>query len=260
VLVPVALSALLYALGRARLALRGRGRGDAVRPREALAFAAGLATVVGALVSPMDRLSERLFAIHMGQHELLMLVAAPLLVLGRPLVPFLLALPARWQPRALAVAQRAAVLRTWAFLTAPLVAVAVHALARWIWHVPALFDGALDHPSVHALQHLSFFLTAILFWWSVVHGRYGRAGYGVSVLAVLVTVAHTGLLAAILTLATSPLYRTYARLLGERALADQRVAGLVMWVPAGTLLAMIGLALLAASLGEAARRAPKEPA
>jgi putative membrane protein len=208
----------------------------------------------------MDRLSERLFSVHMGQHELLMLVAAPLVVVGRPLVPFLFALPATWQPRALALVRRRAVLATWAFLTAPVVAIVLHAIARWIWHVPALFDGALEHRTVHAVQHLTFFLTALFFWWSVVHGRSGRAGYGVSVLAVFLTVAHTGLLAAIITLAPSPLYRTYARLLGARALSDQQVAGLVMWVPAGTLLAMVGLAVFAAWLGESSRRARREPA
>jgi putative membrane protein len=258
VLVPLALSALLYAAGRAALALRGRA--GAIRRYEALAFAAGLATLVVALVSPVDRLSERLFSVHMGQHELLMLVAAPLVVVGRPLVPFLYALPARWQPGVLALARRPAVLRAWALLTAPLVAIVVHAVTRWAWHLPVLFDAALAHPALHAVQHLSFFLTAVFFWWSVVHGRYGRAGYGVSVLAVFVTVAHTGLLAAIITLAPAPLYDTYARRLGARALADQQVAGLLMWVPAGTLLAAVGLALFAAWLGESSRRARKEVA
>jgi putative membrane protein len=256
VLVPLALAALLYAAGRAALALRGRA--GAVRAHEALAFAAGLATLVVALVSPMDRLSERLFSVHMGQHELLMLVAAPLVVVGRPLVPFLYALPAPWQPRALAIARRPGVLRAWAFLSAPLVAIVIHAVTRWAWHLPLLFDGALAHPALHAVQHLTFFLTAAFFWWSVVHGRYGRAGYGVSVVAVFVTVAHTGLLAAIITLAPAPIYDTYARLLGPRALSDQQVAGLVMWVPAGTLLAAVGLALFAAWLGESSRRARKE--
>jgi putative membrane protein len=258
VLVPLAAAALLYAAGRAALALRGRR--DAVRAHEAAAFALGLAALVAALVSPIDRLAERLFAVHMGQHELLMLVAAPLVVVGRPLVPFLCALPARWQPKAIAAARRPAVRAGWAFLTAPLVAVVLHAAARWVWHLPLLFDAALEHPHLHAVQHLTFFLTAVLFWWSVVHGRYGRAGYGVSVLAVFLTAAHTGLLGAIVTLAPAPLYETYARLLGADALADQQVAGLVMWVPAGVLLALVGLALFAAWLGESSRRTRGEAA
>ena len=258
VLLPLAAAALLYALGRAALALRGRRA--AVARWEALAFAAGLATLVVALVSPVDRLAERFFAVHMGQHELLMLVAAPLVVLGRPLVPYLAALPAGWQARAIAWSRRRTVAAAWTFATAPLVAFAVHGAVRWLWHVPALFDGALAHPRVHALQHLSFFATAALFWWSLLHGRYGRAGYGVAILAVFATAAHTGLLGAILTLAPAPIYRTYAARLGDAALADQTLAGLLMWVPAGTLLVVVGLALFVAWLGEAARRAPRERA
>lgn len=258
VLVPIAAAAILYAAGRA--ALRLRRRGGAVRTFEAAAFAAGLAAVIVALVSPVDHLSERFFSVHMGQHELLMLVAAPLVVVGRPLIPFLAALPPPLQAVALRVARRRAVLRGWAFLTGPLVAVLLHAAARWVWHLPILFDAALESRAVHAAQHASFFFTAVLFWWSVVHGRYGRAGYGVAVLAVFLTAAHTGLLGAILTLAPSPLYRSYARLLGDGALADQVLAGLVMWVPAGALFTLVGLALFAAWLGEAARRARRDPA
>jgi putative membrane protein len=256
VLVPLALAALAYAAGR--IALARRPRGGAVRGREAAAFAAGLASIALALVSPMDGLSGRLFSVHVGQHELLVLVAAPLVVVGRPLVPFLLALPSGWQPRALALARRPAVLRSWATLTAPLVAVVLHAAVRWTWHVPALFDAALDHPAVHAVQHLGLFLTALLLWWSVVHGH-GGARPGVSAAAVLATGAHVGLLAAIVTRAPAPLYGTYARLLGERALVDQQAAGLVMGVPALALLAMAGLALFGALL-RPARRTRREPA
>ncbi len=258
VLLPVAAAALWYALGRHALALRGRG--GAVRRREALAFAAGLAAVLVALVSPVDHLAERRFSMHMGQHELLMLVAAPLVVLGRPLVPLLAALPAAWQAGAVAAVRRPAFARAWALLTAPLVAVILHGVTRWVWHLPVLFDGALDHPRLHVVQHLSFFATAALFWWSLLHGRYGRAGYGVAVLAVFITAAHTGLLGAILSLAPAPLYRTYAARLGADAAADQTLGGLLMWVAAGALLTLVGLGLFVAWLGESARRASREGA
>ncbi|HEY6097814.1 MAG TPA: cytochrome c oxidase assembly protein [Anaeromyxobacter sp.] len=251
VLVPVAAAGLLYAAGHA--ALRLRGRGGTLRYLEAAAFLGGLAAVLVALVSPVDHVSERFFSVHAGQHELLMLVAAPLLVLGRPLAPFLAALPPRWQARALAGVRRDGVLRVWAFLTAPLVAVVLHAAARWAWHLPALFDAALASRPVHALQHASFFLTAVFFWWSVVHGRYGRAGCGSAVTAVFATAAHTGLLGAIVARSPLPFYRTYVALLGPPALHDQAVAGLVMAVPAGALFTLVGLALLAERTGEGAR-------
>jgi putative membrane protein len=257
VIVPLALAVALFAAGRSRLAARRRA--GAVGPLRTAAFAGGVAAIFVALVSPVDRLSERYFSVHMGQHELLMLVAAPLLVLARPLVPFLAALPGRWQPRAVAAARSTPVAGAWTFLTAPLVAILLHAVVRWVWHLPLLFEAALANRGIHAIQHLLFLATAGLFWWSIVNGRYGRAGYGVAVLAVFATAAHTGLLGALLALAPAPLYRSYARALGPAALADQQLAGLVMWVLAGTLLTLVALALFAAWMGESARRARRAP-
>ncbi len=258
VLLPVAAAALLYGAGC--LALHLWRRGGTVRSGEAAAFAGGLAAVLVALVSPMDPVAERFLSVHVGQHELLMLVAAPLVVVGRPLVPFLAALPPALQGRVLRLARSRPVIFTWAALTAPLVAVCLHAAARWLWHLPLLFDAALASRPVHALQHAAFFFTAVFFWWSVVHGRHGRAGHGMAVFAVFATAAHTVLLGAIVTLAPAPLYPTYARLLGGAALADQTVAGLVLCVPAGALFTLAGLALLAAWLGESDRRASRHPA
>lgn len=262
ILAPLALTALLFARGRARVRA-ARRPGEPPGPRERLqaaAFWAAWGALVVALVSPVDRLSERLFSVHMGQHELLMLVAAPLLVAARPLGVLLLGLPRGPRGRLVALGRAPSFEAGWAFLTAPLVALAVHAVARWIWHLPALFEAALAHRGVHAFQHLTFLVTAGLFWWGIVHGRWGRAGYGVAVLAVFATAAHTGLLGAILTLARAPLYATYvaegARL-GVDAHADQTLAGLVMWIPAGFLLTLVGLGLFAAWLGEASRRAER---
>lgn len=247
VLAPAAAAAALYAAGCA--ALRRGDRGGSIHGFEAAAFAGGLACVVVALAPSVDGLSARFFSVHMVEHELLVLVAAPLVAVGRPFVPFLAALPARLQPRALGLARREAVLRTWAFLTAPLVAVVLHAAAIWAWHAPALFDAALESRPLHAVQHASLFLTAVLFWWSLVHGRGGRGRCGTAVAAAFLTAAHTALLGAILALAPAPLYRSYAALLGARALPDQAAAGLVLCVPAGALFALVGVKLLADGLG-----------
>jgi putative membrane protein len=255
---PLALTAALYLRGAARMRAAAREGTTAAPSRGArAAYWGGVAAIAVALVSPVDRLSERLFSVHMGQHELLMLVAAPLLVLARPLGPLLLGLPRRARSRVLAVGTTRGFRASWSFLTAPVVALLVHAAVRWVWHLPPLFEGALAHRGVHAFQHLTFLVTAGLFWWSVVHGRYGKAGYGIAVLAVFVTAAHTGLLGAIIALARAPFYATYdaeARAMGVDPLSDQQVAGLVMWVPAGVLLTCVGLALFAAWLGEVARR------
>ena len=68
--------------------------------------------------------------------------------------------------------------RAWRYLTVPVAAFVLHGVTLWIWHIPRLYEWALAHEGVHAVQHISFVATAALFWWGLVHGRYGRAGYG----------------------------------------------------------------------------------
>ena len=125
------------------------------------------------------------------------------------------------------------------------------------WHVPRLFERALENQSVHAFQHLCFFGTAALFWWTLVQGRYGRAGYGAGVLFVFLTSMHSGILGALMTLGRTlwyPAYDAPARAAGVDPLRDQQLAGLIMWIPAGIIFMVVGLALCAAWLGEAERR------
>ena len=131
-------------------------------------------------------------------------------------------------------------------------------MALWVWHIPTLYEAALQSTGVHAVQHVSFLLTAALFWWGMMHGRYGRTGYGVAVLYVFLTAVHSSVLGALLTVAPSVWYSAYAATAAEwriDALADQQLAGLLMWVPAGVIFIVFGLALFAAWLGESERRA-----
>ncbi len=252
----MAASAAVYALG-VRAAWRQGGTGAGFRAWHVAAFTGGMVALAGALISPLAWLSDTLFSAHMTQHEILMLVAAPLLVFGRPLLAALWAVPV---PRRTAVAhafRRPPVVRTWQWLTTPLVVFLLHGLALWIWHVPALFEWALRSEPVHAMQHVSFVVTAALFWWGMVHGRYGRAGYGVGVLYVFLTALHSTLLGALLTVAPSTWYGSYETIAAHQridALADQQLAGLLMWVPSGVIFIVIGLALVAAWLGESERR------
>jgi putative membrane protein len=102
-----------------------------------------------------------------------------------------------------------------------------------------------------------FFVTAAGFWWGLVYGRYGRVGYGAAVFYVFTTLVHTGILGAAFTLAGSPLYPAYIATThahGRDPLEDQQLAGLIMWVPSGFVLTVLGIALFAAWLGEAERR------
>jgi len=252
----IALSAVLYAVGVARL-WRRAGVGQGIRRWQAACFAGGLLSLVVALISPVDALGEILFSAHMAQHELLILVAAPLMVLGRPLAPFLWALPKPARETAGEWSQRPAFAASWRFLTAPLTVFVVHGLALWLWHLPSLYQATLDDDFIHALQHLSFFLSAALFWWSLIHGRFGRFGYGAAVVYVFFTSMHSGILGALLTFAPHlwyPIYQARTSRWGLSPLEDQQLAGLIMWIPAGVLFILLGLGLFAAWLGEAERR------
>jgi putative membrane protein len=256
VLLSLVLSGWLYGRGVRRL-WRRAGADHGIRRAQALAFAGGWLALCVALVSPLDTLGAVLFSAHMVQHEMLMLFAAPLLVLGQPLLAFLWALPRAGRERAVRLVQRPALARAWEALTHPLVVFLLHGLAIWIWHLPSLYQATLENGFVHALQHLSFFGTAALFWWSLVHGRYGRLGYGVAVLYVFLTGLHSGVLGALLTFAPRlwyPIYVARTARWGLSPLEDQQLAGLLMWIPAGVVFILFGLALFAAWLGESERR------
>jgi putative membrane protein len=252
-----ALSSAVYARGVRRV-WAANGRGHGVRIWEALAFAVGQITLLLALVSPIDRLSDLLFSAHMTQHEIILVVAPLLIALGRPVVALMWALPRRLRVPAMARIQGSrAVMAAWRAVSMPLVVLLVHSLAVWIWHVPALFEAALRSEAVHAVQHFMFFATAALFWWSILRGRYGRLGYGLAVAFVFATSMHTSLLGVLFTVAERvwyPLYAERAAAVGVDAIEDQQLAGLVMWIPAGMVLVLASLALFAAWLGEAGRR------
>ena len=215
------------------------------RAWQASAFAGGWLVLALALVTPLDSLGSLLFSAHMVQHELLMIVAAPLLVLGRPLALWAWALPMPWRRALGHFFHQPAWRAPWLIVTSPLLAWLLHALALWLWHIPALFDAALNDLSVHAWQHTSFLVTALVFWWSVL-GASTRKKQSVALVSLFTTMAHTGALGALLTLARTPWYPNYfatAPLFGLDALEDQQLGGLIMWVPAGLVYIVCGLGL-----------------
>ncbi len=262
VLAALAAGATVYGRGVTRI-WAAAGPGHGIRRRSVMAYGAGIASLIVALVSPLDPLSALLFSAHMSQHEILMLVAAPLIVMGRPIVALLWAVPPAWRVRLARAAEHQPVRAGWRALTHPVVALIVHAVVLWAWHIPRLFEAAMRHDPLHAVQHLMFFGTAALFWWSLLAGRYGRAGYGVAVLFVFATGLHTGLLGVLLTFARHlwyPIYAARADGAGADPLADQTLAGLIMWVPAGAILFVFGLGLFAAWVAEAERRSRRAEA
>ena len=253
---PLAAMAGLYGAGVTRL-WRRAGTGKGVPVWNAACFATGWTVAAVALLSPIARLSEILFSVHMTQHTLLMLVAAPLMAFGQPLLACMWTLPDERRERVVAALRHPRTVSAWRAITAPLTAFLLQAIALWIWHVPRLYAAALHDDAVHAVQHLSFLLTASMFWWAMVHGRYGRRGYGLAVVYVFLTAVHSGALGALLTFAPFPWYGDYVtRGAAHRvdALGDQQLAGLLMWIPAGVVFMVLGLALFAAWMGEAERR------
>jgi cytochrome c oxidase assembly factor CtaG len=257
IVVSLIVTAGLFTWGLRKL-WRHSGRGKGIRRWEAFAFAGGWFALFIALVSPLHAWGRVLFSAHMTQHEILMLLAAPLLVLGRPLIAFMWALPLRWSRLVGGWGQVGWLQKTWRVLTIPIVAWVIHAVALWSWHVPVLFEAVLHNELVHTAQHLSFLLSALLFWWALIHGRQGWMGYGAAALYVFTTSLHSGLLGALLTFSRSVWYPSYLGLTsswGLTPLQDQQLGGLIMWIPAGVLYAIAGLALVAGWLREAELRA-----
>ncbi len=233
VLAGLGVTVLLYARGMARLRARSGSR-TAARRREAAAFWCGWVALAVALVSPLHPLGEALLAAHMAQHELLMVLAAPLLVLGRPLVVSLWGLSPG--PRR-AVGRWVGGLRSlWRLISRVEVAWLLHALAIVGWHLPVLYQGTVGSDLVHSLQHSSFLLTALLFWWSVLPGATLRGRHGAAIMSLFGTMVYTGGIGALLTFGRTlwyPAYGEAAPLWGLTPLEDQQLAGLIMWVPGG---------------------------
>lgn len=232
VLLGVGLTGWGYFLGVRRL---GRARPGRWR---AAAFGAGLVAVLIALVSPVERLAEALLSGHMVQHLLLVMVAAPLLVTGLPRVPLTVALPADVRRTLHRTGRRPWIRGVWRSMTQP---VAVWVLATgvlWAWHAPPLYQAALRDDVLHAVEHASLLGTAVLFWWVVLDPR-GRArlGEGGDLVYLFAAGLQGGALGALFTFAPSPIYPRYAVTApawGLSALTDQQLAGLIMWIPFGT--------------------------
>lgn len=208
-------------------------------------FFAGVGVLFLALTSPIDALGDDyLFSVHMVQHLLLVLVVAPLLVWGLP--------PAEmaWLLR------RPGVGRIERVLAAPLLAWGLAAGVLWVWHLPALYNAALRDEGIHAVQHLIFLGTAVIYWWPVLAPA---PAHRLSPLAALPYLFLMGLsnvlLGVLLTFIPAGLYPAYLHPIdtlgilllirqtwGLTPAFDQQLGGLAMWVPGG-------LVYLAAILG-----------
>jgi putative membrane protein len=247
-----------YVTGVRRL-WRRAGRGRGLRRWRVAAYLSGMWILVLALISPMDAMGETLFSVHMVQHMLLMVVAAPLLILGQPIIAFLWALtPARRRKLSSWSLRATPLRRGWGFVSHPITVLLLHVGALWVWHIPTLYQAALQNRWLHSLEHASYLLSAMLFWWVLTRGaRLGRwPGYGAGMLYVFGAALQSGALGALLLFARAPWYPAHAAgadLWGLDLLVDQQLAGALMWVPAGLVYTAAILLLFVAWLRKADR-------
>ncbi|HEX6965316.1 MAG TPA: cytochrome c oxidase assembly protein [Gemmatimonadaceae bacterium] len=203
-----------------------------------VAFTLGLGVVVIALMSPIGANDERFLSLHMVAHDLLIWIAAPLLLLGG--VPVLR--DTDWLPRPL---QRAL-----AILTHPVVAWSLSTALLWVWHAPPAYGFALESDIVHGVEHLCFLVGYVIYWWPLIvppwdigwlRGNTARALY------LLAGMVQSALLGALITFHRTVLYTAYLHVPGATpasALADQRLAGAIMWFPGAVVFAIAAILVI----------------
>jgi cytochrome c oxidase assembly factor CtaG len=263
-LAAITATAMLYARG-GRLSVTSS---DARKRWRGAAFYAGLVTLALAVGSPIDAYADQLFWVHMVQHVLLMMVAPPLLLIGRPWPRLARPLPVgvrRPLARGVLAGPTLAPVRAgFRWLAAPLPAFTLFNGTLLVWHLPVLYDLTLRDGLVHYLEHALFFGTALVFWVHLLPAASSRpqltdgarAAYGTAALVV------SWILAIVLGLASAPLYGTYASLAerpgGLSALGDQQLAAGVMWVPGSVpyciVLVVVALRWLDPTVGSGRRR------
>jgi putative membrane protein len=245
------LSLLVLAVSRGWWCLRRKGHAELASGVRLTAYLAGLGVLGMALLSDLDHLQQVLFAAHMVQHELIMMVAAPLMVWADPFPLLLWALP-RGVRRAIggAFKPRARTRRVLVALAAPRTAWLAYVGSLWLWHSPTLYQAALRHESLHALEHVTFLLTSLLFWWHVIQAaprlrvtlsHWARVGF------VLGALAQNEILGVAIAFAGGSLYPYYAAASqpwGLSVIEDQMLAGAIMWIPGGMMYAVAAVLLV----------------
>lgn len=257
----VAVLAIAYSLGWWRLRRQGA---RVARKWQLSLYLTALAAIILALLSPIDTFGPFLFFMHMIQHEFLMMVAAPLLLLADPLPVILWGLPRSFRRGMRHLLIRDApfrrVLRAVTWMP---VSWLLYVATLWMWHYPAMYQASLQNEFVHDAEHISFFLTAILFWWPVVNPAprvHGYIPYGFRIAYLVLAALQNTLLAALISLTERvlyPYYSTAPRLLGLTPLEDQITGGLIMWIPGGMMYLVAALVLVVRMLdheGQIARQ------
>jgi cytochrome c oxidase assembly factor CtaG len=251
-------------MGWARLRARQR-RGRLARVWRLVAYLAGLLIIAIALMSPIDVLSNQLLLMHMIQHLLLIMIAPPLLLLPNPMPFMLWGLPATWRLRIGRIIGRllhrtSPVRRNLRIATGPGIIWLIWVILIFGWHDPNLYNAALESAWVHDLEHISFFAAGMLFWWHVtgagprIHKQAPLLGRIAFVIGAIPPNMLTGI---VLAFATDPIYTYYTavpRLWNISVLADQQLAGVIMWVPGSMMYIIAALVLISRLLDQEERK------
>ena len=249
-----------YARGVSRLRARGNGL---VQRRHLTAWLLACGALVAAFSGPVEARWATSFSAHMLQHLLLTLVAAPLLVLSTPSLPLLQGLPLSLRRPAARAHARARRLRSWTHSGGwPFAVVGLYAATGWLWHLPGPYQAALRNGFVHGLEHATMLGTGVLLWWTVLEsGRRSTFGYGTGIATVFLAALQHAALGGVLTLAPAVLYPAYGP--GPQALADQQLAGTLMWAPGkvvhGAVIVLLVVAWLRDTDARARRRESQVP-
>ncbi len=215
----------------------------------------GLVTIAIALLGPVDTFNDELFFMHMIQHLSLMEIAAPLVLLGRPVQVVLRAISVKRSGPVLKTVLRPRWVRTTlTVLTAPLLATMAYNFNLGMWHIPAFYDAALRNETIHEIEHMMFFGFALLFWWPMIDPvpRHHKMPKHWAMVAVFITMVVGIAIGAILTLSPGviyPYYLTTAKPWGLTPMTDQQLGGVIMWVGGGFIYLLILIGLLISALG-----------
>jgi cytochrome c oxidase assembly factor CtaG len=261
VLVPLG---LLYTIGWLRL--RARSTQDRFAAKNRLvAYASGWVLVVTALMSPLDRLGDQLFFVHMIQHMLLTMFAAPLFLLGNPFPMVLWGLPEGWRQRIASLFTRdSRFRRILALATRPIVAFALYVIMLVGWHDPVLYSLAQGRSWIHDLEHVSFFGSALLYWWHIIgagprlHGRFPILARMAYLLGIIPFNMITGVSIAFAQEPVFPHYLTVPRIWGFTLMQDQMLGGAIMWIQGSEMQIVIAVIVLGLSFRKRKRTPPGE--
>jgi putative membrane protein len=259
VIVVLVAFATLYTVGWVRLR---RKKTQLAKVWRLVSYYSGLMIVAIALMSGFDTFQTQLFFVHMAQHLLLVMYAPPLIYFGNPMPFIVWALPGlERQQIGRLLTQKSLFRRVFVAVTAPWIGWLLYTCTLWLWHDPNLYNAAIENDFIHDIEHLSFFLTAMLFWWHITDSApnfHGNRTYIQRMSTIIAGYFANLALGVAITMSSNLIYTHYAkvpRVWGIEPKQDQTIGGILMWIPGGMMYLMILLVLVALQMNYSEQRA-----